>query len=140
MVTGPEVTSKKLGEIRPQRMTAAKFKPSIIRDICVLFKTLKKKKKKSPQKPVTFQNYRKIEEIFSRKKVTHFLRLHPSLAKEKKQQEETLNTSSEKALNIPQSLQNLISTKISFDVFNFHFQSCHFNLRHVLMEEIKRLQ
>lgn len=39
MVTGPEVTSKKLGEIRPQRMTAAKFKPSIIRDICVLFKT-----------------------------------------------------------------------------------------------------
>lgn len=30
---------------------------------------------------MTFQNYSKTEEIFSRKKVTHFLRLHPSLAK-----------------------------------------------------------
>lgn len=76
-------------------------------------KANKKKKTACPKKPVTFQNYSKIEEIFSRKKVTHFLRLHPSLAK-------ILNTSSEKALNIPWSLQNLISTKIGFDVFNFH--------------------
>lgn len=62
---------------------------------------------------MTFQNYSKIEEIFSRKKVTHFLRLHASLAKK-------LQISCEKALNIPWLLQNLISTKIRFDVFNFH--------------------